>query len=362
MQEKDSFRKIIHIDMDAFFAAVEQLDFPQYRGKPIAVGGGGKRGVVAAASYEARKYGVRSAMSNVVALQKCSQLVFVKHRFDRYKELSKQIMQILKRYTDLVEPLSIDEAFLDVTQNKMGWTSATLIAEEIRKTIKEETGLTASAGVSYNKFLAKTASDVNKPDGLFVIPPSKAIAFLEQLPIERFYGVGKVTAKKMLQLKILNGADLKEKNQEFLSSHFGKQGVYYYQIVRGIDNRLVTTFRERKSFGMERTFREDVVNQSVLCEGLEEIAKALFRKAESKKSLGRTLTLKVKYSDFQQLTRSKTEEEKIKSETEMLQLARALLNLVPLNKGIRLLGLSFSNIKEQEQKKPLYLQLTLDFE
>ena len=337
-------RKIIHIDMDAFFASVEQRDNPELKGKPVVVGGDHKRGVVAAASYEARKFGVRSAMSSVIAKQKCPQLIFVKGSFDKYKAVSRQIREIFLEYTDLVEPLSLDEAFLDVTLSKKGKPSATLIALEIKRRIKETTGLTASAGVSYCKFLAKVASDINKPDGLFVITPAEAELFLEKLEVKKFFGIGKVTSEKLNRQGIFTGADLKEKNQSDLIRQFGKAGVYYYQIVRGIDNRPVEPSRERKSLGAENTFDKDYISLDDLQDKMQEIEEELWRRLYRAKTYGRTLTLKIKFDDFEQITRSKTLLKQIDSRKELHETALQLLhNESPFVKGVRLLGLTISN-------------------
>ncbi|SHN13469.1 DNA polymerase-4 [Cyclobacterium lianum] len=330
--------------MDAFFASVEQLDYPELRGKPVAVGGNRERGVVAAASYEARKYGVRSAMPSKLAAKKCPALIFVKPRFDRYKEISGKIRQIFLEYTDLVEPLSLDEAFLDVTVNHFGLPSATLIAKEIRQRIKNETGLNASAGISYNKFLAKVASDLNKPNGQAVITPEKAPAFLEKLPIEKFYGIGKVTAEKMKSLGIHNGFDLKQYSLTFLTGRFGKSGLHYYQIVRGIHNSEVKPGRIRKSLGVESTFEKDLMNLQAIQEKLKEkILPEFFRRLERSKARGRTLTLKIKYSDFSVHTRSRTSNEPIPIEgMEAMTLDLALQE--DIIEPVRLLGVSLSNL------------------
>ena len=286
-------RKIIHIDMDAFYASVEQLDNPELRGKPIAVGGG-HRGVVSAASYEARKFGVRSAMPSKIAKEKCPQLIFVPHRFSRYKELSKQIREIFLQYTDLVEPLSLDEAYLDVTENKKGIQSAKQIALEIRQKIFERTGLTASAGISINKFLAKIASDVNKPNGQKVISPDKMLEFLEELPIEKFYGIGKVTSNRMHELHIFKGKDLKSKSLDELTQHFGKSGAYYYNVVRGIHKGEVKPNRIQKSIAVERTYWEDINDDDELFYKLELLSKDLEDRLSKKDNKGKTLTLKIK--------------------------------------------------------------------
>lgn len=302
----NSYRKIIHIDMDAFYASVEQLDQPHLKGKAIAVGGSEVRGVVSAASYEARKFGVKSAMSGVQAKKLCKELIFVKPRFERYAEISKKIRKIFLEYTDLVEPLSLDEAYLDVTQNKKGNPSATWIAQEIRQRVFQETGLTCSAGISYNKFLAKIGSDVNKPNGFKTITPKEANDFLEALEIRKFYGIGKVTTEKMYQLGIFTGKDLKAKTQEYLEEHFGKSGTYYYQLVRGIHLSEVKPNRESKSVGAERTFDTNIASEVFLEQKLESIAKELSKRLEKKKLSGKTITLKIKYSDFKLQTRSKS--------------------------------------------------------
>ena len=292
--------------MDAFFASVEQRDHPELQGKPVAVGGSKQRGVVAAASYEARKYGIRSAMSSVLAYRKCPSITFVKPRFEVYKNISLQIRAVFANYTDLIEPLSLDEAYLDVTQNKKNMPFAMDIAEEIRQEIKREIQLTASAGVSFNKFLAKTASDVNKPDGLYVITPKMADAFIESLPIERFFGIGKVTAKKMHAKGISNGLQLKQKSLGELKQWFGKVGSYYYDIARGIDERKVNPNRIRKSLGAERTYDNDLKTIEQLRERLAEIIETLLKRVDKAGVYGKSLSLKVKYADFTQITRSKT--------------------------------------------------------
>lgn len=352
-------RKIIHIDMDAFFASVEQLDFPELRDKPIAVGGSKERGVVAAASYEARKFGVKSAMSSKIAAQKCPDLIFVKPRFERYKEISQQIHQIFKRYTDLIEPLSLDEAFLDVTYNKVGISSATFIAQAIRNDIKNELQLIASAGVSYNKFLAKMASDQDKPNGLFVIRPKDAIYFLEQLPINRFYGVGKVTSEKLNAIGVLNGRDLKALSLEFLMNQFGKSGTFFYDVCRGVDNRLVEANHERKSIAVEHTFDKDVFDYTRFVEESSELIEELWRRYQRFGKIAKTFQLKVKYNDFKQTTRSSTDLEGIHSKERLEELLQPLIDqYFPLVKPIRLLGLQLSNFLDEEAKP---LQLTLKF-
>lgn len=347
--------------MDAFFASVEQRDNPEYQGKPIAVGGLSSRGVVAAASYEARKYGVYSAMPSKTAKKKCPFLIFVKPRFEVYKQVSNQIRQIFLEYTDLVEPLSLDEAYLDVTQHKKGKPSATLIAKEIKQRIKSETNLTASAGISINKFLAKIASDYRKPDGLFLIKPEDAEAFVEQLPIEKFFGIGKVSAKKMHRLGIYNGLDLKALSEYELIKHFGKQGSYYYHIARAIDNRPVQPNRERKSVGAENTFETDIEDPDEMLGQLEQIANVLFGRMQRAKLYGRTLTIKIKFSDFKQITRSKTFPFEIDTYEVLWHSTTEIFNKLDLEGyKVRLLGISVSNfISENNLSQPL--QLTFDF-
>lgn len=353
-------RKIIHIDMDAFFASIEQRDFPQYRGKPLAVGYAGERGVVAAASYEARKYGVRSAMASKTALARCPHLIFVPGRHEVYKAVSNQIMEIFFDYTDLVEPLSIDEAYLDVTVNHKNMPSATLIAREIKERIKEVTGLTASAGVSINKFLAKIASDYKKPDGLFVITEKEAQPFVESLKIEQFWGVGKVTAEKMHRLGIHTGADLKRVSEKELVRHFGKGGYTYYLNARAIDERHVTPERIRKSIGSEVTFLTDFDSLEFLNTEMREIAEDVWKKTSRKEFYGRTVTLKIKYDDFEQITRSRTHLNFVRDFDLFWKTAEELLEIVDIShKKVRLLGLTISNAQEIEQ--PKVYQLRLDF-
>lgn len=353
------YKKIIHIDMDAFYASVEQRDNPALRGKPVAVGGI-KRGVVASASYEARVFGVRSAMPSSLALRKCPQLQFVSPRFSVYREVSNQIRAIFFEYTDLVEPLSLDEAYLDVTENKKGITSAILIARQIRKKIETTTGLTASAGVSINKFVAKTASDINKPNGIKVILPEEVIPFLETLKIEKFHGIGKVTASKMQRLGIYNGYDLKQWSEIDLVKRFGKMGLYFYKIVRGKDNRTVNPNRVRKSIGAERTFNEDIYNVDEMFEKLQMIAEKLFRSIEKSENYGRTLTIKIKFADFQIITRSKTLHRDITQLREMILIIKELLYQNMENGvGVRLLGISISNLQREEDSLPR--QLEFDF-
>jgi DNA polymerase-4 len=356
-------RKIIHVDMDAFYASVEQLDNPALKGKPLAVGGGESRGVVAAASYEARKFGVRSAMSGYLAKKKCPELIFVKPRFERYREISGRIRNIFFEYTDLVEPLSLDEAYLDVTHNKKGNPSATMIAKEIRKRIFEETGLTASAGISINKFIAKVASDYNKPNGQKTVNPDEVIEFLEALPIGKFYGVGKVTQEKMYQLGIFTGKDLKLKSEEYLSEHFGKSGSHYYNVVRGIHNSAVKPDRIAKSVGTEHTFFENLVSEVFMEEKLEQIAKELEKRLQKKKIAGKTVTLKLKYSDFTQQTRSKTLPYFISDKSLIFETVKELLYQEKPKDSVRLLGISLSNLNTEagEKKAIVAVQLKFDF-
>jgi DNA polymerase-4 len=336
-------RKIIHIDMDAFFASVEQRDNPQLRGRPVAVGYGRERGVVAAASYEARKFGVRSAMPSVTALRKCPDLVFTPPRFEAYKAISMQIRAIFARFTPLIEPLSLDEAYLDVSDHLMEGVTATETAEAIRAQIFRETGLTASAGVSYNKFLAKLASDQNKPNGLFVITPKQGPAFVERLPVAKFHGVGPATAKKMLGLGIENGGDLKSCALEFLRDHFGKAGSYYYAIARGVDDRPVRPDRQRKSIGAETTFLRDLHSFGDAAAAMPAIIDKVWRHGEKTRLRGRTITLKVKFADFRQITRSQTFVAPIAACAEFERRALALLAAIfPTPRGIRLLGLTLS--------------------
>ncbi|MBK9259886.1 MAG: DNA polymerase IV [Polyangiaceae bacterium] len=339
-------RKIIHIDMDAFYASVEQRDDPSLKGKPVAVGHLGPRGVVAAASYEARAFGVRSAMPSVRAARMCSDLIFVPPRFDAYREVSRQIHTIFRTFTDIVEPLSLDEAYLDVTQNHAGLASATQIAREIRRLIREQTGLTASAGVSYNKFIAKLASDRNKPDGLCVIRPEQGPDFVATLPVRYFHGIGPVTASKMESLGIVTGKDLRDKDLIFLQKHFGKSAHYYYWASRGRDDRPVEPHQERKSISVEDTFLTDKSELPELIEAVDHIAKALWQRMQNAQSYGRTLTLKIKFADFQLITRSKSLMIPIRSEAILCSASRDLLRAQwPLRMGARLLGLGVHNLE-----------------
>ena len=354
-------RKIIHIDMDAFFASVEQRDNPELKGKPIAVGGSGRRGVVAAASYEARKYGVHSAMPGMVAARLCPHLIFVRGNYEQYKKVSLQIRQIFAEYTDLIEPLSLDEAYLDVTENKKGIASATQIAKEIREKIFEQTHLTASAGVSFTKFIAKTASDFNKPNGLTVIKPAQAQAFLDALPIEKFHGIGKVTAEKMRKMGIKNGFDLKEWSETDLIRRFGKVGRHYYRICRGEDQSPVNPHRIRKSIGAEETFFDDIDDIQEMKEELKPIVKKVFDYMQSKNNYGRTLTLKAKTPDFQSITRSKTFLYELRDFDELLKLTYELLTVHFEDiKKVRLLGISVSNLSKEQMTDGIQLELDLE--
>jgi DNA polymerase-4 len=360
MSEINPNRKIIHIDMDAFYASVEQMDNPELRGKPIAVGGSENRGVVAAASYEARKFGVRSAISGVMAKKNCPELIFVRPRFDRYKEISSKIQKIFREYTDLVEPLSLDEAYLDVTNNKKGNPSATLLAQEIRLRIFNEVGLTASAGISINKFVAKIASDYNKPNGQKTVNPDEVIPFLEALPIRKFYGVGKVTTEKMYQLGIFTGLELKSKSVEFLEKHFGKSGNFYYNVVRGIHNSEVKSDRITKSVAAEHTFDSNLSSEIFMIEQLEHIANALMKRLKKHNIAGKTITLKIKYSDFTQQTRSKTLPYFIADKGLIMENVQELLYQERMKDSVRLLGISLSNLNT-EQKKTVVVQLKFAF-
>lgn len=353
-------RKIIHIDMDAFYASVEQMDNPALKGKPIAVGGNENRGVVSAASYEARKFGVRSALSGVLAKKYCPDLIFVRPRFDRYKEISRQIQRIFHEYTDLVEPLSLDEAYLDVTHNKKGNPSATLLAKEIRARILSEVGLTASAGISVNKFIAKVASDYNKPNGQKTVSGDEIIPFLENLPIQKFYGVGKVTTDKMFQLGIFTGLDLKNKTVEFLEQHFGKSGRYYYDVVRGVHNSPVQPKRTTKSVAAEHTFEVNLSSEIFMLDQLESIAFQIEKRLQKHAISGKTITLKIKYSDFSLQTRSKTMPYFVSDRNLIFDIVKELLYQERLKDSVRLLGIALSNLNT-EQKKTVAVQLQFDF-
>ena len=345
-------RKIIHVDMDAFFASVEQRDNPELKGRPVAVGGAGGRGVVAAASYEARRFGVRSAMPSVTAQRLCPDLVFVRPRFDAYKEASRQIRRVFEHYTAVIEPLSLDEAYLDVTDDRLGIGSATRIAELIRQEIRAKTRLTASAGVSYNKFLAKLASDQNKPDGLCVIRPGEGAQFVAGLPIRRFHGVGPKAEEKMQKLGIATGADLAGKDIAFLRQHFGSMADYLFRAARGIDLRPVAAHRIRKSVGGERTFSQDIGSGAALRDTLETVIDIVWERIEAAEARGRTVTLKLKFTDFQIMTRATSQPDYVSGKDEFGRLARALLEAeLPLRGPIRLMGLTLSALEGAEDEK-----------
>lgn len=355
------FRKIIHVDMDAFFASVAQLDNPELRGLPIAVGGDGRRGVIAAASYEARKFGVKSAMAGSLAKKMCPDLIFVKSDFKRYKEISNQVRSIFFEYTDLVEPLSLDEAYLDVTKNKKNISSASKIARLIREQIYEQTGLRASAGIAPNKFVAKIASDINKPNGQKTIVPDEVVPFLENLQIRKFYGVGKVTTQKMYRLGIFTGADLKNKSIEFLEQNFKSSAQHYYNIVRGIHNSPVKPTRTRKSVGAEHTYLENLTSEVFMLEKLNTLSQEVENRLLKNNVKGRTITLKIKYSDFTQTTRSKTLVKFVSSKNEILEVVKELLYQDMLKNSVRLLGVSLNNLNNEEPKNlKQYIQLKLN--
>lgn len=356
-------RKIIHVDMDAFFASVEQRDFPHLRGKPVIVGGQpDSRGVVAAASYEARHFGIHSAMPSATAYRLCAHAIFVRPRFETYRQVSHAIQEIFHQYTDLVEPLSLDEAYLDVTQNKKQIPSATWVAQAIRREIYAKTGLTASAGVAFNKFLAKMASSINKPNGQFVIHPHEALGFVAQLPIGKFYGIGKATEKKMHRLGIFNGSDLKRFGEEELNKHFGKSGQFYFDIANGRDNRAVSPHRLRKSVGVEETFHTDLTSFSDMHRELEILANTLQGRLDKVKLAGKTITLKFRYANFETLTRSQTQQQFISNSKHLATISQELLQEhCEEGKGVRLLGISVSNLNNQEAPPPL-LQLSLPFD
>lgn len=357
-----SIRNIIHIDMDAFYASVEQRDNPELRGKPIGVGGSGARGVLTTASYEARAFGVHSAMPSVTAARKCPGLIFVKPRFDVYQEVSRQIREIFTEYTPLVEPLSLDEAYLDVTDNLKEMRIATEIASEIRARIKAVTGLNASAGISYNKFLAKIASDLNKPNGQAVITPKNGRPFIEGLAVKKFHGVGPATAEKMHRLGIETGADLKTKSVQFLTQHFGKSGGYFYGIARGIDDRRVRPDRVRKSVGAEDTFVEDIEDFDIATRELKPLADKVWGYCEAKGISGKTVTVKIKFSDFSQATRSKTSVVPVRGSLDVLRVATDLLSTVyPFKRSVRLLGVTISSLTSEEPSGPGSEQPQLNF-
>lgn len=346
--------------MDAFYASVEQLDHPELRGKPVAVGGSSQRGVVAAASYEARKFGVKSAMSSMIAAKRCPDLIFVKPRFDRYREISRQIRAIFLEYTDLVEPLSLDEAYLDVTHNKKDHPSATRIAQEIRSKIYEQTGLTASAGISINKFLAKIASDVNKPNGQKTVTEDEVQPFLDVLDVRKFYGIGKVTAAKMYELGIFTGKDLRTKDLDFLEKHFGNSGEHYYNISRGIHHSPVNPNRLPKSVGAENTFAQNLTSADEMKLKLDDILDKVVQRMTQKQVKGKTITLKIKYEDFSLHTRSHTIGHFTANTTEIKDIVHELLHQEPLVLPVRLLGVSLSNLDIHADKKKV-IQLKIPF-
>ncbi len=358
-------RKVIHVDMDAFYASVEQMDRPELRGLPLAVGGSSARGVVSAASYEARKFGIRSAMSGALAKKLCPELIFVPPRFDRYKEISTKIRAVFSDYSDLVEPLSLDEAYIDVTTNKKGIQSASFIATEIRNRIKTEIGLTASAGVSINKFVAKVASNYNKPDGQKTVPPEKVLEFLETLDIRKFHGIGSVTAKKMYDLGVFTGLELKKKPLTFLIENFGKSGAYYFNVVRGIHSSPVKPNRTQKSLAAERTFSKNLSSEIFLVDKLDQIAAEVSRRLQNRNIAGKTLTLKIKYSDFILQTRSKTLPFYINAKELILEHAKLLLFQEKLQNSVRLVGISISklntNNNKKDTKRDVSFQLRLEF-
>ncbi len=353
-------RRIIHVDMDAFYASVEQRDDPALRGIPLAVGSPRERGVVAAASYEARKFGVHSAMASVTARRKCPHLVFVPPRFDVYRAVSQQIRAIFARFTPIIQPLSLDEAYLDVTAQVGNGLTATAIAREIKRLIREETSLTASAGVSYNKFLAKLASDHRKPDGLFVITPEMGPAFVESLPVEKFHGIGPATAARMRALGIQTGADLKRQTREFLTAQFGKAGDYYYGAARGEDDRPVNADQKRKSIGAETTFQRDLTTWEEVPPAIAQLLDKVWTACAKSGLAGRTVTVKVKYADFRQITRSRSCPEPIAASETVSQLTFELLHpLFPAPRGVRLLGVTLSNFDDETRPGGRQLALAL---
>jgi DNA polymerase-4 len=346
-------RKIIHIDMDAFYASVEQRDNPDLRGKPVAVGGSRERGVVAASSYEARKFGVRSAMPSGTAKRQCPDLIFVKPRFEVYKAVSLQIREIFAEHTSIIEPLSLDEAYLDVTENLQGIPLARDVALAIRAKIKEITGLNASAGISYNKFLAKLASDHRKPNGQYVITPEMGPAFVEALPVGKFHGIGPATSAKMNSLGLYTGLDMRNQSREFMQANFGKAGSYYYWISRGLDNREVRANRVRKSVGAENTFTIDLTEFDAMVLELEPLIDKVWQHCNDKGSWGRTVTLKVKFADFEIITRSRSASSAVASRDELADLANGLLeDNMPLPKAVRLLGVSLSSLQGKNDIEP----------
>ncbi|UPJ27302.1 DNA polymerase IV [Bradyrhizobium sp. CW1] len=356
--EASPVRKIIHIDMDAFYASVEQRDHPELRGKPVAVGGSAERGVVAAASYEAREFGVRSAMPSATAKRQCPDLIFVKPRFEVYKAISRQIRDIFAEHTPIIEPLSLDEAYLDVTENLQGIPLARDVALRIRERIKAETGLNASAGISYNKFLAKLASDHRKPNGQFVIPPEMGPAFVETLPVGKFHGIGPATGAKMNALGMFTGLDIRRQTLEFMNANFGKSGAYYYWISRGVDERPVRANRVRKSIGAETTFSSDLTEFDALVAELKPLVDKVWRHCEATGSRGRTVTLKIKFADFEIITRSRSALSPVAGRDDLERLACGLLEVeIPLPKSVRLLGVSLSSLQAGDDAEPPQLTL-----
>lgn len=354
-----NIRKIIHVDMDAFYASIEQRDHPELKGKPIAVGGNAERGVIAAASYEARVFGIKSAMPSMIAVKKCPHLIFVKPNFEKYSFVSQQIRTIFLEYSDKVEPLSLDEAYIDVTHNKKGMLSASMIAKEIRSKIFEVTGLTASAGISINKFLAKVGSDLNKPNGQFLIPPSDALRFIEQLPVKKFPYVGAKTAQKMYKLGIYNGGDLKKLSEIQLNQQFGKQGTYYYQVVRCIQNSEVISSRLRKSLAVERTLMNNIVGVDLCLQELDYVLNELDRRLKKSKLSAKTITLKIKYHNFEIQSKSKSLIHYTNKITQIFEVIKVLLNAIDIaQKPIRLIGISLSNLNNKQE---VYEQLTFNF-
>lgn len=353
-------RKIIHVDMDAFYASVEQRDDPALRGRPVAVGGSAARGVVAAASYEARAFGVHSAMASVTAKRRCPDLIFVRPRFEVYRAVSAQIRAVFAEHTDLIEPLSLDEAYLDVTENKQAIPAATTIALMIRDRIRQVTGLNASAGISYNKFLAKLASDLNKPNGQAVITPARGPDFVAALPVRKFHGIGPATATRMERLGIVTGADLRDRPPEFLRQHFGKSGEWYHRIARGIDHRPVEPHRIRKSVGAEDTFDTDIHDPDAARQEILPLAEKVWQHCLARRLTGRTVTLKVKYADFRQITRSRTLPCPVRDAADLRDLALDLLQpLFPVDRGIRLLGVTLSSLESSDLPPPRQLSLGL---
>src|SRR5450755_2608585 len=356
--DEDRQRKIIHVDMDAFYASVEQRDNPELRGKPVAVGSSRERGVVAAASYEARKFGVRSAMPSVTAKRQCPDLIFVKPRFDVYKAVSQQIREIFAEHTAIIEPLSLDEAYLDVTENLQNIPLARDVALAIRAKIKEVTGLNASAGISYNKFLAKLASDHRKPNGQFVITPEMGPAFVEALPVGKFHGIGPATSTKMNSLGLHTGLDMRNQSLEFMQANFGKAGSYYYWISRGVDNREVRANRIRKSVGAENTFSSDLTDLEAMVSELQPLIDKVWRHCADRGSHGRTVTLKVKFADFELVSRSRTVAGLIGSRGELELATSDLLKAIsPTKKAVRLLGVSISGFVDAQDESPVQISL-----